>query len=256
MIPAISAAFSWSGNPAGAAFFLEEALNEWRSSGSLDPLLVDCQAKGKESLLMQTAAGKDLPLKALRLIGGSGLPYCRVEGLQGAWEEAAKKKQSPYLGAKSMIFLPDAGQAARAMELSDELLFLCPAEKESVSALYNAAVSLNGFKNRTLGITVVVSDTPRIEDASEFFLSMREELSKLSLLNAEIRFAGHFNVQADKLLIASSAGRRYRELFAGDMMYGMLKSIGRRWLPSLVAPDRGCSAQELAQRAGTLFARS
>lgn len=255
MNKARSAAFAWAGNPQGAAFFLEEALGEWRANSSLDPLVADCQSREKQTLSLPVANGKGMPLKALRHLGNSGIPYCRIENLLDAWDEAGKKKQASYFDGKTLILVPQRGQVAKAMELADELLFLCPAEKDSVSALYNVAVALNGLQNRSVGITVVVSETAEIEVAAEFFLSMREELSNLALLNAELRFAGHFAVQADKMAIAASAGRPYRSLFAEDGMYGMIKAIGRRWLPCLTLAPNAPAPEALARRAADIFVR-
>jgi hypothetical protein len=247
-----TAVFCWSGDPGRAAFFLEEALCEWSASASARPLLVDCQPKKGPELSLDIHSGRELPLSALRLLGETGLPCLRGSDLPRAVEEAAKKGSADYIEESALIVLPLRGEAPACAEFSSEFLFFAPAAEESVSALRDLALGLRGRAERSFGISVVVSGIEKIEEAAEFFLGLKDGLSKLPLLNAELRFAGHFFLKEEKERIAKESGERYGKLFFRDGLCGQLKAIGRRWLP-LTGPATGCgSLLELAEKIAAL----
>jgi hypothetical protein len=244
--------FCWAGESRDAAFFLEAALGEWAATGHASPLLVDCQTKKDPELAIAQRAGRGLPLGDLRLFGEPGVPYLRSALLSQAVKEAQRKDRLDWFSDKTLLLLPARDKALPFAEFCHEVLFLAPAAKESVGALYNLASSLNALKGRSVAISVVVSGTDRIESAAEFLLNAKDEMSKLSPVNADIGFAGHFCVKEDKLRIAKESGTRYGQLFAQDGAYGQLKAIGRRWL-SGVSPAMACaSLPELADRISAL----
>jgi len=240
--------FCWAGESREAAFFLEAALGEWAATGHAEPLLVDCQPKKDPELLVPHRAGRGLPLGDLRLFGEPGVPCLRSAQLAQAVKEAQRKGKLEWFDGKTLFFLPSRDRVMPFAEFCHEVLFLAPAAKESVGALYNLASSLNALKGRSVAISVVVTGTDRIESAAEFLQNAKDEISKLSPVNAEIGFAGHFCVKEDKLRLARESGKRYEELFAQDGLFGQLKAIGRRWL-SDVSPAMDCSSMaELADR--------
>lgn len=240
--------FCWAGDPREAAFFLEAALGEWAATGHASPFLIDCQPKKGPELLVPQRAGRNLPLGDLRLFGDGGVPCLRSALLSQAVKEAQRKERLDWFSDKTLMLLPARDKALPFAEFCHEILFLAPAARESVGAIYNLASSLNALKGRSVAISVVVSGTDRIEAAAEFLLNAKDEMSKLSPINAEIGFAGQFCPTEDKLRIARESGKRYGELFARDGAFGQLKAIGRRWL-SDVSPAMACSSlPELAER--------
>jgi hypothetical protein len=246
-----TAVFCWSGEPSRAAFFLEEALGEWSASASALPLLVDCQPKKSPELPLDIHAGRGLPFGALRLLGDPGLPYLRGSDLPRVVEEAAKKGSAGYIEEKTLILLPLRGQIPACAEFSSEILFFAPATEESLNALRDLALGLRGPTENGFGISIVVSGIEKIEEAAEFFLGMKAELSKHPLIKAELRFAGHFFLKEEKERIAKESGERYGRLFFRDGLCGQLKAIGRRWLP-LTGPATGCAS--LSELAGKIAA--
>ncbi len=245
--------FAWTGDPLHAAFFLEELLEELETSKLLSPILVDCQPKRDADLPLDAGKARGLPLKGLSCLAQGKTPLCRIDALAGLWAEALRGGQSGYLEQCHIMFLPQTGDVVKAMALADEILFLAPAVKDSVSALYKLALALNDLKGRSPGVSVVISGENDVEDAANFFLSMREELEGLNLLNCELRFAGNFAIPADKVRLSAATGIAYRDLFRGDAMYGTLKAVGRRWVPCLVPAECCKTAEEFFCQAAKIL---
>lgn len=251
-----SAAFCWNGEPRDAAFFLEEALAEWSASGLASPLLVDFQPKKNPGLSIPLRPGRDLPSGGLRLLGGSETPHCRAADLAQAYKDAEKRGKADFFEDRLIVILPERGAALPLAGCFDETLFLAPAAKESVASLYETALAMNALKGRNMGISVAVSGPDKIESAAEFFLNAMQELSGLSLLNAEIRFAGHLRVPEDKAALARQSGKSYRQLFARDGFYGQLKAIGRRWIPHALPAPGFASFAQLAESVSALAGKA
>lgn len=237
-----TAVFCWAGEPRRAASFLEEALGEWSSSAFARPLLVDCQQKKKPGLSVDVHAGRGLSLSALRLLGDTGIPTLRGSVLPRAVEEAVKKGSLGSIEDKTLVLLPERGKAPAFSKISNEFLFFAPAAEESLGAIRDLAFGLSSFEGERVSISIVVSGIAKIEAAAEFFLKIKEELAKLPLIKAELRFAGHFFLNEETERIAKEPAHRN----------GQLKAIGRRWLPS-TGPAIGCgSLSDLADKVAAL----
>jgi hypothetical protein len=229
-----AAAFLHATEPALAAFFIEEFLEEARRSGAFEPLYVSGWGDPGHALNPLLSERRDLPSRHLRCLGFSGAHACEYAATRRALEDVAKKRREGG-GVEYVAVLPVSEISAPvALEYVDRLFYLCAEGADAVARLYRALARTGGEDaERVIKVAVVFSGIEDVDDAAERFVSFRNECKRLYKGAVELDFMGNFSLDHEKVKICREVRAKYRDLFDGDGFYGRLKSAAKRFANGL-----------------------
>ena len=209
----------WNEDPDRLVFTLEELCAEMKASGDV-PAIVDCR-NGELPPRFLLADAKSEKVRGLKGVARGEIPFVTADGA------GILSKSSVYPESRFYLALADGESASRVCASIDDILVVARPTSESTSLLFSLARNHPSGEGRYPRYHVLVSGVPKIEDAAAFFVSLRDELRKVSPGHAEYRFAGFCDIDFAKIDIARSSRVAYRDLFKGDSFYGQLAYVAR-----------------------------
>lgn len=205
----------WNDDPDKLVFILEELCREMTTNGLATPVVVDCR-KGNKPPHFLLADSRGYGVRGLKGIAQGEIPYLQPS------EVGLLSKGTAAIDSYLYVILTDDESIADAYAAVDDIFFLCRPKPESTSTLFSLIKRYAAAEGRYPRFHVMVSGLPKIEDATLFFVSLRDEIRNIGDQHAEILFAGFCDIDFEKVDIARANRVHYREIFKGDSFYGQL----------------------------------
>ena len=217
------AAVYWNEDPDKLAFLLEELCCEMKESELANPVVIDCR-KGNKPPHFFLSDCRNYGIRSLKGIARGEIPYL----LPAAAGTLAKGDLAPE--SYFYLFLTDEESIEDVYALVEDVLFLCRANSDSVSVLFRLVSRYRFHTGRCPRFHVFVSGLPKIEDAAQYFVTLRDEIVKLGDTRADLLFGGFCAIDFEKIEISRSQGLFYRDSFKGDSFYGQLLYSARNFI--------------------------
>ncbi|HNY22485.1 MAG TPA: hypothetical protein PKO22_10095 [Treponemataceae bacterium] len=210
----------WNEDPDRFVFLLEELGVELKAQGLASPAIVDCRNGALPPRFLLSDA-KSERVRGLKGVARGEVPFVK------AAETDLLSKSAVSPGTRLYFALADEESASRVRASIDDVFVVVRPTSESTSFLFALARNNPSTEGRYPRYHVLVSGVPKIEDAAAFFVSLRDELLKVNMGQAEYLFAGFYDIDLAKIEIARSCRVPYRDVFKGDSFYGQLAYAAR-----------------------------